>query len=177
MECDPGEEAQVDFGKGALVREPGKKARRPWLFRIVLSNSRKGYTEVVWRQSTENFIRCLENAFFSWGGVPRTVVLDNLKAAVQEADCYEPDLNPKINDFARHYGTVFLPTKAYTPRHKGKVERGVDYAQDNALKGREFQSLMGQNLFLQDWEKKIADLRIHGTIRNQVRSTIMTSKC
>ena len=116
MECDPGEEAQVDFGKGALVREPGKKARRPWLFRIVLSNSRKAYSEVVWKQTTENFIRCLENAFLAWGGVPKTLVLDNLKAAVSEADWYDPELNPKIADFARHYGTVILPTKSYTPR-------------------------------------------------------------
>ena len=62
LEVEPGEEMQVDFGQGAWVLEEGKR-RRPHLFRVVLSRSRKGYGEAVWRQTTENFIRCLENAF------------------------------------------------------------------------------------------------------------------
>jgi transposase len=169
MECGPAEEVQVDFGKGALVRKENGSWRRPWLFRIVLSHSRKAYSEVVWKQTTENFIRCLENAFWAFGGVPATVVLDNLKAAVTKADWFDPELNPKIEAFARHYGTAFLPTKPYTPRHKGKVERGVGYAQSNALKARRFGSLHEQNEFLIDWERSIADLRIHGTTRKQVR--------
>ena len=59
MEVEPGAEAQVDFGQGAWVMVDGKR-KRPHLFRIVLSHSRKGYSEVVWRQTTESFIRCLE---------------------------------------------------------------------------------------------------------------------
>ena len=62
MECPPAEEAQVDFGAGAWTLIDGKK-RRPYIFRIVLSYSRKAYSEAVWRQTTENFIRCLEIAF------------------------------------------------------------------------------------------------------------------
>jgi len=61
MEVEPGMEAQVDFGQGAWVMVDGKR-KRPHLFRIVLSHSRKGYSEVVWQQTTESFIRCLENA-------------------------------------------------------------------------------------------------------------------
>lgn len=169
MECGPAEECQVDFGQGAWVEMEDGKRRRPWLFRIVLSNSRKGYSEAVWKQTTEDFIRCLENAFWAFGGVPRTIVLDNLKAAVLRADWYDPELNPKIEEFARHYGTVVLPTKSYTPRHKGKIERGVDYVQENGLRGRIFKSLQGQNDHLRDWEARVADLRIHGTIQKQVR--------
>ena len=70
MECSPGEEAQVDFGRGAAVISEGKR-RRPHIFRIVLSHSRKAYSEVVWRQTTESFIRCLENALWRFGGVPK----------------------------------------------------------------------------------------------------------
>jgi hypothetical protein len=168
MECAPGEEAQVDFGRGAPVVSQDGKRSRPHLFRIVLSFSRKAYSEVVNRQSTEQFLRCLENAFVHFGGVPRTLVIDNLKAAVSKADWYEPELNPKIQEFARHYNTVFLPTRPYTPRHKGKVERGVGYAQSNALAGRTFPSLAEQNRFLQEWESSVADTRIHGTTRQQV---------
>jgi transposase len=79
MECAPAQELQVDFGLGAWVMQDGKR-RRPHLFRAVLSHSRKGYSEAVWRQTSESFIRCLENAFRSFGGVTATVVLDNLKA-------------------------------------------------------------------------------------------------
>jgi transposase len=168
MECGPGEEAQVDFGKGAPVVTPDGKRTRPHLFRIVLSCSRKAYSEAVPRQTTEQFIRCIENAFAHFGGVPKTLIIDNLKAAVTQADWYEPELNPKIQEFCRHYRTVVLPTRPYTPRHKGKVERGVGYAQSNALKGRTFNSLAEQNRFLQEWESAVADTRIHGTTRKQV---------
>lgn len=169
METLPGQEAQVDFGRGAPVVRAGKR-RYPWVFRIVLSYSRKGYSEAVWRQDTESFLRCLENAFRAFGGVPRTLVPDNLKAAVLQADWYDPELNPKIQEFCRHYGCVLLPTKPRTPRHKGKIERGVGYVSSNALKGRVFGSLQEENEALQWWESQIADPRIHGTTRKQVRA-------
>jgi transposase len=167
MEVEPGAEAQVDFGQGAWVMESGKR-RRPHLFRIVLSHSRKGYSEVVWRQTTESFIRCLENAFRYFGGVPRTLVIDNLRAAVTRADWFDPELNAKVAEFCQHYGTVMLPTRPAMPRHKGKIEAGVKYAQNNALPGRSFESLSAQNLFLLEWESGVADTRIHGTTRQQV---------
>ena len=168
MECAPGAEAQVDFGKGAPVVAAGGKRQRSHVLRIVLSHSRKAYSESISRQKTEGFIRCLENAFWDFGGVPRTLVIDNLKAAVSQADWFDPELNPKILAFCEHYGTVILPTRPYTPRHKGKVERGVDYVQENGLKGRTFGSLTEQNRHLAQWEATVADTRIHGTTRKQV---------
>lgn len=168
IERDPGTEAQVDFGSGALVTTPEGETFRPHLLRVVLSHSRKAYSEVFRRQTTENFIRGLENAFRALGGVPATLVIDNLKAAVRRVDWFDPDLNPKVREFAAHYGTVFLPTRPAMPRHKGKVEAGVKYAQSNALRGRRFTSLAEQNQFLAEWERSIADTRIHGTTRQQV---------
>jgi len=167
MEVEPGAEAQVDFGQGAWVMMDGKR-KRPHLFRIVLSHSRKGYSEVVWQQTTESFIRCLENAFRYFGGVPRTLVIDNLRAAVTRADWYDPEINAKVAEFCRHYGTVMMPTRPAMPHHKGKIEAGVKFAQNNALKGRSFASLSAQNLFLLDWEGGVADTRIHGTTRQQI---------
>jgi transposase len=168
LETLPGEEAQVDFGSGAPVIGADGKRRRPWIFRIVLSHSRKAYSEAVWRQSSDAFIHCLENAFAHFGGVPKRLVIDNLKAAVARADWYDPEVHPKLQSFAAHYGTVFLPTKPYTPRHKGKVESGVKYVKRNALAGRTFTSLEAQNAHLLDWETRIADTRIHGTTKQQV---------
>jgi transposase len=168
MECEPGQEAQVDFGKGAPIVGGDGRRRRTHLFRIVLSHSRKAYAEVTFRQTAEDFLRALENAFWQFGGVPKTLVIDNLKAAVLRADWFDPDLNPKLLSFAQHYGTVILPTRPRTPRHKGKTERGVGYAQDNGLKARQFASLQQQNEYLLHWETNIADQRIHGTTRQQV---------
>jgi transposase len=168
LECPPGEEAQIDFGKGAPVVDAAGRRRRPHVLRVVLCHSRKGYSEAAYRQTTESFVRCLENAFWAFGGVPRRLVTDNLRAAVTRADWFDPELNPKVQSFCQHYGVVLLPTRPYTPRHKGKVERGVDYVQDNALKGRAFASLEEENRFLCDWERTVADTRVHGTTRQQV---------
>lgn len=169
MEVDPGEEAQIDFGTGAPVITPDGKKRRPWMLRVILSHSRKGYSEVVWRQTTDNFIAAIENAFHHFGGVPKRLVIDNLKAAVNRADWYDPEIHPKLQSFAVHYGTAFVPTKAYTPEHKGKVESGVKYAKNNALAGHTFESLEAQNDHLLQWEMEVADLRIHGTTKRQVK--------
>jgi len=168
LETTPGEEAQVDFGTGARVRQAEGRTKKTHVFRIVLSHSRKAYSEVVYRQTTENFIRCLENAFWHFGGVPKTLVIDNLRAAVKKVDWFEPELNPKVESFCAHYGVVILPTRPRMPRHKGKVEKGIDYVQDNGLKGRQFESLEQQNRHLLDWEMTVADTRIHGTTRQQV---------
>lgn len=170
IESAPGAEAQVDFGRGAWIAVAGGRKRRPHVLRVVLSYSRRAYSEAVWRQDAESFIRCLENAFHHFGGTPRTLVIDNLRAAVSQADWYDPDLNPKVEEFARHYGTVILPTKPRTPRHKGKVESGIQYLHGNALKGHVFESLAAHNQHLRQWEQQVADHRIHGTTRRQVRA-------
>jgi len=168
MESAPGDEGQVDFGTGAPIISDEGKRKKSHVFRVALSHSRKGYSEAVFRQTTEDYIRALENAFWYFGGVPRTLVIDNLKAAVNKADWYDPELHPKIQSFCEHYGTAILPTKPYTPRHKGKIEKGIEYVKNNALKGRRFSSLAEENRHLLNWETHIADTRIHGTTRRQV---------
>jgi len=168
MEVEPGEELQIDFGTAAPIIGTDGKTRKPWMLRLVLSHSRKAYSEVVYRQTTDNFISVIENAFEYFGGVPRRLLIDNLRAAVARADWYDPELHPKLQSFAAHYGTAFVPTKPYTPRHKGKVESSVKYAKNNALKGRTFESLEAQNRFLLEWEQSVADKRIHGTVKEQV---------
>ena len=168
MECQPGEEMHVDFCLGAPIEDVEGKSRRSWVLRVVLSYSRKAYSEAVLTQNTETFLRCLENAMRSFGGVPLLINLDNLKAAVLKADWFDPEINPKLAEFCRHYGVHVMPCRPGTPQHKGKVERAVGYVRNNALKGRRFTSLSEQNLFLSQWEANVADKRIHGTTRKQV---------
>ena len=113
MEVEPGDELQIDFGTAAPVIGTDGKTRRPWMLRLVLSHSRKAYSEVVYRQTTDNLIAIIENAFEYFGGVPRRLLIDNLRAAVARADWYDPELHPKLQSFAAHYGTAFVPTKPY----------------------------------------------------------------
>ena len=102
MECPAGFEAQVDYGTGAPIITREGKRRKTNVFRIVLSHSRKGYSEASFRQTTEAFIVALENAFWKLGGIPQTIVIDNLKAAVKHPDWYDPELQPKLRAFCEH---------------------------------------------------------------------------
>lgn len=176
IEVAPGEEVQVDFGVGAPIHSSDGRRRKTWVFRIVLSYSRKAYSEAVFHQDTETFLRCLENAFRHFGGVTQTINLDNLKAAVLKFDFADPDLNPKLREFAGHYGTVILPCLPRTPEHKGKVENSVGYVKGNALAGRTFDCLAAQNRWLAQWEATVADLRIHGTTKRQVAQLFTQEK-
>ncbi|MEW5911375.1 MAG: IS21 family transposase [Thermodesulfobacteriota bacterium] len=173
MEVMPGQEAQVDFGNGAPTLHPvSGRYRRPYFFKMTLSCSRHSYEEVVWRQDLQSFIRCHENAFRFFGGVPEVVRLDNLKAGVTRACFFDPEINKQYMALANHYGFVPLPIRPYTSRHDGKVERGVGYTK-RALKGRRFDSLEEQNRFLRDWNRTVARLRIHGTTKQQVWSRFL----
>jgi transposase len=170
VECEPGEEVQIDFMRGPMLPDPDRpgKGRHCWILRAVLSCSRKGYSEAVWRQDTESFLRALENALRAFGGVPTMLNFDNLRAAVKRADWFDPELNPKFADFCRHYGITPMPCRPYSPQHKGKVERSVQHVRHNALAGHEFTSLTQLNAHLRHWEASVADTRIHGTTRRQV---------
>jgi transposase len=94
MECSAGEEAQVDFGTGAPIVTAEGRRRRPHVFRIVLSYSRKAYSEAVERQTTDTFLRCLENAFAYFGGVPRTLVIDYVPRNIIDVLCPVPLCGP-----------------------------------------------------------------------------------
>lgn len=173
MEVLPGEEGQVDFGQAAPTLEPiTGQYKRPHIFKMTLSCSRHSYEEVVWRQTVESFIRCHENAFRFFGGVPKVIRLDNLKAGVSRACLYDPEINVLYQALANHYGFTPLPIRPRTPRHDGKVERGIGYTK-NALKGRTFESLEAQNEFLSTWNRTVARLRIHGTTKQQVWSRFL----
>jgi transposase len=167
IETPPGEEAQVDFGQGAPTLHNGRY-RKPWLFVMTLANSRKSYQECVWKQDVETFIHCHENAFAFFGGVTRIIKHDNLKSAVLKAHLYEAEMNPNYLAFADHYGFIPIPCKVRTPEHKGKVESNIKYVQNNALKGKRFDSLEEQNRYLGGWNKTWASTRIHGTTKRQV---------
>jgi hypothetical protein len=95
LEFLPGEEAQVDYGEGALTVDPKSgRYRCPRLFVMTLRYSRRSFRRVVWKSSQQVWAQLHEEAFRYFAGVPSYIVLDNLKEGVLKPDLYEPELNP-----------------------------------------------------------------------------------
>ena len=169
IETAPGEEAQVDYGTGPMVRDPlSGKYRRTRLFVMTLGYSRKAVRLLVFHSSSQIWAELHEKAFRRLGGATRTLVLDNLREGVLAPDLYDPTLNPLYRDVLQHYGAVPLPCRVGHPDRKGKVESGVGHAQRTPLKGLRFESLAEAQTYLDHWEERWADTRIHGTTKRQV---------
>ena len=164
-----GEEGQVDYGEGPMVRHPQTgKYRRTRLFVFTLAHSRKAVRLLVWQSSAQIWAELHERAFRRLGGTTRTVVLDNLKEGVLTPDIYAPTLNPLYRDMLAHYGVVGLPCRVRDPDRKGKVESGIGHTQKTPLLGLRFESLAQAQAYLDRWEAHWADTRIHGTTKRQV---------
>jgi transposase len=170
MEHPPGEEGQIDFFKSkAPIRDPRTGCRKyPWVFRMTLSCSRHGYEEALPDQKARAFMRAHEHAFLFFGGVPRVVRMDNTRTAVTRACFYDPDLNEQYEAFAKHWDFIPLPAKPRHPQEQGVQERSGGYVNDNALKGRSFETLGDLNEHLRGWNRRVAQQRIHGSTRRQV---------
>ncbi|HEV2381598.1 MAG TPA: IS21 family transposase [Terriglobia bacterium] len=172
-----GEEAQVDYGTGPMVRDPRSgKYRRTRLFVMTLGYSRKAVRLLVFESSSQIWAQLHEQAFRRLGGSVRVVVLDNLAEGVLRPDIYDPALNPLYRDVLAHYGAVALPCRVGDPDRKGKVESGVGHAKKTPLKGQRFESLEQAQAYLDHWEEKWADLRIHGTTKRQVAAMFAEEK-
>jgi transposase len=142
IQTAPGEEAQVDYGSGPIVRDPQTgKHRRTRLFVLTLGYSRKCVRLLVFRSTARVWAELHEKAFRRLGGATRVVVLDNLREGVLAPDIYDPALNPLYKDVLQHYGVVALPCRVRDPDRKGKVESSVGHAKKTPLKGLRFESL------------------------------------
>ena len=173
----PGEEAQVDYGTGPMVRDPqSRKYRRTRLFVLTLGYSRKAVRLLVFRSNSQTWAELHERAFRRLGGSPRVVVLDNLREGVLAPDIYDPTLNPLYRDLLAHYGAVAMPCRVRDPDRKGKVESGVGHTQNTPLKGLRFETLEEAQAYLDRWEERWADTRIHGTTKRQVAAMFAEEK-
>jgi transposase len=177
IETLPGEEAQVDYGSGPMVRDPQSgKYRRTRMFVLTLGHSRKSVRLLCFRSSSRIWAELHEKAFRRLGGSTRIVVLDNLREGVLVPDIYDPSLNPLYREVLAHYGVVALPCRIRDPDRKGKVEAGVGHAKKTPLKGKRFESLEEAQAYLDHWEERWADTRIHGTTKRQVAAMFAEEK-
>jgi transposase len=165
----PGEEGQVDYGDGPMVRHPGtSKYRRTRLFIFTLGYSRKSVRLLTFESSARRWAELHEETFRRLGGAVRVVILDNLREGVLTPDVYDPALNPLYRDLLAHYGAIALPCRVGDPDRKGKVESAIGHTQATPLKGLRFEHLDAGQAYLDRWDSRWADTRIHGTTKRQV---------
>lgn len=164
VEVPPGEEAQVDFGYLGEFFKDGKKVKL-WVFSMQLSFSRYAYYEIATNQTTSAFINCHIHAFEFFGGVPKTVKIDNLKAAVLEANFYEPVFQQQYSEFLVHYNSAPITARVRRGQDKGKVESGIKYVKNNYLKGLGHRDYYKAIRELKYWNINICNTRVHGTTR------------
>ncbi len=177
IETAAGQEGQVDYGEGPMVLNPlTGQYRRTRLFVFTLGCSRKSVRLLAWKSSSRVWAELHEQSFRRLGGAPRVVVLDNLREGVLSPDIHDPSLNPLYRDMLKHYGAVAIPCRVRDPDRKGKVESGVGHAQKTPLKGLRFETLEAAQTYLDRWEERWADTRIHGTRKRQVAAMFAEEK-
>lgn len=158
LETMPGEQAQVDwacFGKIKI----GSAVRSLSCFVMVLSFSRAIFARFVLDQTTESFTRCHVLAFEAFGGVPRSLLYDNLKSVVLERVGEHVRFNPRILELAGHYHFAPKPCAPYRGNEKGKVERAIQYLRHSFFAARRFTSVADLNHQLAEWIDRVASAR------------------
>jgi transposase len=161
----PGECAQADWGSFGAVRV-GQTSRRLSFFVMVLCYSRLMYVEFTVSQTMEHFLACHQHAFEFFGGVPQSVMVDNLKSAVLKRALGEaPVVNPKYADFAKHNGFRIVPCNVGKGNEKGRVENGVGYVKKNFLAGLEIADFSMLAPAATHWLDTVANVRLHGETR------------
>ena len=151
----PGHQAQVDFGYVGMMFDPvSQKERRTHAFIMTLSYSRHRFVRFVFRQDVSTWIDCHIRAFEFFGGVPETVLLDNLKAGIIKPDIYDPTINRSYAELERYYGFIADPAKVRVPEHKGKVERSVPIVRQQLIAGRSYKDIIAANERSITWSRE-----------------------
>lgn len=162
-----GEAMQVDFGSCGTV-PCGSSSRRLSVLVVTLCNSRLMYGEFFACERLEHFLTGIRHALEFFRGVPEQVIVDNCKTAVLDHSAYgHVRLHPRFNDMAAHYGFMPVACNPASPQEKGRVENGVKYVKNNFMYGRTPCSLPQINAALTEWRDNVANVRVHGTTRQQ----------
>ena len=166
FETEPGRQAQVDWGSCGTIIHQGKRQRLSLLV-VVLGHSRMIWARFVVSERRPVLITLLEAAFHAFGGVPRELLFDNLKAVVARprTEKRKAEIQAAFASFATHWGFEVVACPPYWPRAKGKVERGVGYIKQSFLEGRSVETLEDLNAQLALWLDTVANVRLHGTTK------------
>jgi transposase len=166
VEGTPGEFAEVDFGRlGYLQDLASSRPRVVHGFVMVLGYSRLSCVVPVFDQKLDSVIHCFEEAFRFFGGCPRRIVIDGMKACLDLADRYTPRLNRTFLEYAAFRGFLPDPARPHHPKDKPAVENHVRYARERFFKGERFMDLDDVRRRALTWCRDVAGRRIHGTTR------------
>ena len=124
--------------------------------------------EVRLRETMEHWLACHQHAFEFFGGVPRKIIIDNLKSAVLIHEYGQnPKFNPRYLEMATHYGFEVQACNVRKPHEKGRVENGVGYVKKNLLNGSYWTNLSSTQAAAKIWLDTVANVRIHGETKKQ----------
>lgn len=128
LEHASGDKLYIDFAgkKLHLINPEDGIITKVEVYIAVLGYSQLAYVEAVYSQGKDDFLHATSNALNYFGGVPKALITDNLKAAVTAADNYEPEINESFLDFGNHYQTTIYPTRSRKPKDKAIVENTVN---------------------------------------------------
>lgn len=166
LEFAPGECAQVDWGEFGNVFGDGVKIH---CFLMVLCFSRLLYIEFTRSEKFEEFIRCHENAFKYFGGVPLECWYDNLATAVTDRIGKLIRFNSRFMAYMGHHGIHPQACNPARGNEKGRVEDAVKFIRSNFWQGRSFKNFEDLNQQAQVWLDESANSREHRTTRKVVR--------
>ncbi len=147
FETPPGQQAQADWAYCGRFPDQNGQTISIYGFVMVLGFSRLRFVEFTTAMNMEHLLHCQMNAFAFFGGIPQTVLYDNMKQVKLDRATW----NPRLLDFAGHYGYVPQTHAVRRPRTKGKVERLVGFVKDNFLNGRSFADLDDLNAQARAW--------------------------
>ncbi|MFZ3136723.1 MAG: IS21 family transposase [Thermodesulfovibrionales bacterium] len=169
-ETEPGEVAEVDFGRlGYLFDKALNRMRALYALVVTLVFSRYQYVYVTRKQDLPALIGGIEEAWEFFGGVTRRLIIDNMKAAVVKSDRYEPIFNRTFLEYSQYQGFIIDPAVARHPQGKATVERQIPYVRENFFKGESFLDCEHVQREAVKWCTTTAGMRIHGTTRKRPR--------
>lgn len=154
----PGDEGQVDWAHFGPIKV-GKAERKLSCFVMVLSHSRALFAKFFFDQTLDSFLAGHVEAFSYFGGVPRQIRYDNLKAAVAERFGQSIRYNSSLLEMAGYYAFKPSACNPYSGHEKGRVERNVRYIRDSFFIGKNFSTLDKINEALAAWLKNVAAQR------------------
>lgn len=162
----PGQEAQIDFGEmGIIVDDETGRRRKLWVLIVTLVHSRYQFVWPTFRQTTEAVCEGLDRAWMFFGGVIKTLIPDNTKAMILDADALSPTLVPAFLDYAQGRGVFVDPARVRSPKDKPRVENQVAFVRESWFDGETFTGLAHARESAAHWCREIAGTRTHGTTR------------
>lgn len=165
---EPGEAMQVDWGDCGRL-QIGQTSRRVSVFVAVLCFSRLCYIEFSLSQRKADFYRALVHAIEFFGGSPRKILFDNLKAAVLNGSGRHARLHPEFLALCGHFCLEPIACQRRDPESKGMVEAKVRYIKQSGLAGRaeELHAWDDYRRLASTWRDEVANIRLHATTKER----------